>query len=201
MNRKQARVRAIELLELVGVPSPEPRLRQYPHEFSGGMQQRVLIAMALAAEPDLIIADEPTTALDVTVQGQILQLLRELKDRLGLSLMLVTHDLGVVAEVCDRVLVMYAGCIVEEGTSDQIFNRPLHPYTQGLLASTPRVDLATTERLQGIPGVPPSPYARPEGCSFRPRCPRATEKCFEAPPLIPMEGGQAACWHAGRASA
>src|SRR5699024_1137627 len=151
MSRQQSRERAIELLELAGVPSPTQRLRQYPHEFSGGMQQRVLIAMALAAEPDLIIADEPTTALDVTVQGQILALLRSLKDQLGLSVLLVSHDLGVVAEICDRVLVMYAGAIVEQGSSDQIFNRPQHPYTQGLLASTPRVDVPGQDRLGGIP--------------------------------------------------
>lgn len=200
MSRRDARARAIELLELVGVPSPERRLKQYPHEFSGGMQQRVLIAMALAAEPDLIIADEPTTALDVTVQGQILRLLRSLKDQLGLSLLLVTHDLGVVAEVCDRVLVMYAGSIVEEGTADQIFNRPQHPYTRGLLASTPRLDVDKRERLYGIPGSPPSPYGRPVGCSFSPRCPSATDRCQEVPTLEPMDEGRVACWHPTGAS-
>ena len=196
MSRHRARERAIELLELVGVSTPEQRLGQYPHEFSGGMQQRVLIAMALAAEPDLIIADEPTTALDVTVQGQILDLLRRLRTELNLSLLLVTHDLGVVAEVCDRVLVMYSGRIVEEGTADQIFNQPKHPYTQGLLASSPRVDLQPGERLQGIPGSPPSPYRPVTGCAFRPRCPKATDECTEVPELIQLGPGRVACWNA-----
>lgn len=196
MGRKQSRDRAIELLNLVGVSSPEQRLGQYPHEFSGGMQQRVLIAMALAAEPDLIIADEPTTALDVTVQGQILELLRTLRTELDLAVLLVTHDLGVVAEVCDRVLVMYAGRIVEEGTADQIFNRPKHPYTQGLLASSPRVDLAPGERLEGIPGTPPSPYRPVAGCAFRPRCPKATAECATVPELVPLGSGRVACWNA-----
>lgn len=195
MSRHDARKRAIELLDMVGVPSPAERLRQYPHEFSGGMQQRVLIAMALAAEPDLLIADEPTTALDVTVQSQILELLRDLQDELGLALLLVTHDLGVVAEVCDRVLVMYAGRIVEEGTCDQIFNQPRHPYTRGLLASTPRMDIERQTRLHGIPGAPPSPYQRPEGCSFRPRCPLAEDRCFVEPELLQVADRHVACWN------
>lgn len=193
MSRQQARKRAVELLGLVGVPSPERRLGQYPHEFSGGMQQRVLIAMALAAEPDLIIADEPTTALDVTVQGQILDLLRDLKDQLGLALLLVTHDLGVVAEVCDRVLVMYAGRLVEQGTCDQIFNQPLHPYTRGLLDSTPRLDLRL-ERLSGIPGAPPSPYQRPRGCAFEPRCAQAFDRCATQPPTFEVDERRVECW-------
>lgn len=196
MTRAESRGRAVELLELVGVPSPERRLTQYPHEFSGGMQQRVLIAMALASEPALLVADEPTTALDVTVQSQILQLLRDLKEELGLALLLVTHDLGVVAEVCDRVLVMYAGRIVEQGTCDQIFNDPVHPYTQGLLASTPRMDDERQDQLVGIPGVPPSPYRRPDGCAFAPRCPVAMPKCHEEPELLPVRGRLAACWNA-----
>jgi len=194
MSRKSARGRAIELLELVGVPSSATRLSQYPHEFSGGMQQRVLIAMALAAEPELIIADEPTTALDVTVQSQILDLLRSLKESLGLALLLVTHDLGVVAEVCDRILVMYSGRIVEEGDCRQIFNDAQHPYTKGLLASTPRIDLDARGRLTGIPGSPPTPFHRPNGCAFRPRCPDAIDKCLEVPMLEEVTGRRVACW-------
>lgn len=196
MSRRDARARAIELLTQVGVPAPDRRVTQYPHEFSGGMQQRVLIAMALAAEPQLLVADEPTTALDVTVQKQILELLRELKERLGLALLLVTHDLGVVAEVCDRVMVMYAGRIVESGTCDDIFNRPAHPYTRGLLASSPRTDLPPQERLEGIPGMPPSPYHRPEGCAFAPRCAEAHESCAHEPALVQLGPTQAAaCWN------
>jgi oligopeptide/dipeptide ABC transporter ATP-binding protein len=195
-SRREARARATELLERVGVPAPARRLKQYPHEFSGGMQQRVLIAMALAAQPQLLVADEPTTALDVTVQKQILELLRELKESLGLALLLVTHDLGVVAEVCDRVMVMYAGRIVESGSCDDIFNRPAHPYTRGLLASSPRTDLPQRERLDGIPGMPPSPYHRPEGCAFAPRCTEAHEGCAREPALVRLGPTQAAaCWN------
>ncbi|MEK6276741.1 MAG: ABC transporter ATP-binding protein [Actinomycetota bacterium] len=178
-----ARDRAIELLELVGIPDPARRADHYPHEMSGGMRQRVMIAMALVNEPKLLIADEPTTALDVTIQAQILQLLERLQDELGMAVIIITHDLGVVAEVADRVAVMYAGRIVEDGTLDEIFYEPQHPYTWGLLGSLSRLDRPRPRRLPQIPGMPPSLLAPPEGCHFRPRCPHAFEKCQEVPPL------------------
>jgi peptide/nickel transport system ATP-binding protein len=200
LGRRQATQRAVELLDLVGVSSPRQRLGQRPHELSGGMRQRVLIAIALACEPDLLIADEPTTALDVTIQAQILELLGDLRERLGLSLLLITHDLGVVAGTCDRVLVMYAGRLVEAGTADELFARPAHPYTAGLLRSTPRVDVVHP-RLIGIEGSPPDLSAPPAGCAFHPRCPVAIARCRQEPPVpTPRGGREVACWNAFAAS-
>ncbi|MEK6252691.1 MAG: ABC transporter ATP-binding protein [Actinomycetota bacterium] len=183
IGRDKARARAVELLELVGVPAPERRVDDYPHEFSGGMRQRAMIAMALANDPKLLIADEPTTALDVTTQAQILQLLERLQDELGMAVILVTHDLGVIAETADRVLVMYAGRIVEQGTLDEIFYDPQHPYTWGLLGSLTRLDRPRPERLPQIRGLPPSLLFPPEGCHFRPRCPHVHKQCEKVPPL------------------
>ncbi|WP_181346990.1 ABC transporter ATP-binding protein [Thalassobacillus sp. CUG 92003] len=193
--KKAAWQRAVEMLKKVGIPSPDKRASQYPHQYSGGMRQRGVIAMSLSCDPDLIIADEPTTALDVTIQAQVLDLLRRLRDETGTAIMLVTHDLGVVAELCDRVAVMYAGKIVEEGTSEDIFDRPKHPYTQGLLHSVPRPGHA--ERLQPIEGQPPSLHDLPEGCRFADRCPFVMEQCRnEQPDLLTTEtpGHTVACW-------
>jgi peptide/nickel transport system ATP-binding protein/oligopeptide transport system ATP-binding protein len=183
VSKSQGRERAVELFEAVGIPDPERRVDDYPHEFSGGMRQRAMIAMALALEPELLIADEPTTALDVTIQAQILHLLEELNRKRNLATILITHDLGVVAEVADRVLVMYAGRVVEQGTLDDIFYDPQHPYTWGLLGSLTRLDQPRPERLPQIKGAPPSLLELPPGCSFRPRCPHAFAKCAELPPL------------------
>ncbi len=174
---------AVEMLDSVGIPDAERRVDAYPHEFSGGMRQRAMIAMALALEPEVLIADEPTTALDVTVQAQILELLGRLNRDRGLATILITHDLGVVAEVADRVLVMYAGRIVEKGTTEEIFHDPQHPYTWGLLGSLTRLDEARHERLPQIPGAPPSLLALDGGCAFRERCPHAFERCPQMPPL------------------
>ncbi len=194
LGRKDARARAIEMLELVGIPVPERRVDEYPHQLSGGMRQRVMIAMALANEPDLLIADEPTTALDVTIQAQILELLLELRREMGMGVMLITHDLGVVAEVCDRVVVMYAGQVVEEGPVEDIFRQPAHPYTQGLLAAVPRPD-RTGGDLAVIPGTVPPPTHWPTGCRFRERCPYAWEQCREMPDLLRASERQyARCW-------
>jgi peptide/nickel transport system ATP-binding protein/oligopeptide transport system ATP-binding protein len=176
--------RAVELMERVGIPRARDRARFYPHEFSGGMRQRVMIAMALSCSPSLLIADEPTTALDVTIQAQILDELRLLRDESGAGIILVTHDLGVVADIADRVLVMYAGRIVEQGTLDDLFYDPQHPYTWGLLGSIPRIDRDRSQRLPAIGGLPPSLMHPPAGCHFRPRCPHAFEKCIEVPPLV-----------------
>jgi oligopeptide/dipeptide ABC transporter ATP-binding protein len=178
-----ARDRAVELLELVGIPDPARRADHYPHEMSGGMRQRVMIAMALVNDPNLLIADEPTTALDVTTQAQILQLLERLQAELGMAVIIITHDLGVIAEVADRVVVMYAGRIVEDGTLDEIFYDPQHPYTWGLLGSLTRLDRPRPERLPQIRGLPPSLLHPPEGCHFRPRCPHAFKQCERVPPL------------------
>jgi len=194
LSRKEARARAVELLRLVGIPLPDRRVDEYPHQLSGGMRQRVMIAMALANEPDLLIADEPTTALDVTIQAQILELLLELRHRLGMGVILITHDLGVVAEVCDRVAVMYAGQVVEEGPVREIFAQPAHPYTQGLLAAVPRPD-QRGGRLAVIPGTVPAPTRWPPGCRFRARCPYAWDVCHEQPALLQAAPGQRArCW-------
>ena len=179
----QARDRAVDLLRSVGIPNPERRFRDYPHQFSGGMRQRVMIAMALSLEPEVLIADEPTTALDVTVQAQILQLIEGFNRDRELAVVLITHDLGVVAEIADRVVVMYAGQIVEDTTLDEIFYDPQHPYTWGLLGSLPRLDQPRPARLPQIPGQPPSLLSPPPGCRFAPRCPHAFEKCTEPPPL------------------
>jgi oligopeptide/dipeptide ABC transporter ATP-binding protein len=183
VSKDDARARAVELLDAVGIPDAARRVDDYPHEFSGGMRQRAMIAMALALEPDVLIADEPTTALDVTIQAQILQLLERLNRERDLATILITHDLGVVAEIADRVLVMYAGRVVEEGTLDEIFYDPQHPYTWGLLGSLTRLDRPRPKRLPQISGVPPSLLDLPEGCSFRPRCPHEFEKCPQLPPL------------------
>jgi oligopeptide/dipeptide ABC transporter ATP-binding protein len=192
-----ARERALELLQLVGIPDPARRLREYPHEFSGGMRQRAMIAMALANEPKLLIADEPTTALDVTIQAQILRLLRRLQDQLGMAVILITHDLGVVAEIADDVLVMYAGRVVEQAPLDQIFYDPQHPYTWGLLGSVTRIDRPRTGRLPQITGQPPSLIAPPAGCHFRSRCPHEFESCPKVPPLEARSGDRRhldRCW-------
>jgi oligopeptide/dipeptide ABC transporter ATP-binding protein len=181
--RRDAKRRAVELFDSVGIPDAERRVDDYPHEFSGGMRQRAMIAMALALEPDVLIADEPTTALDVTIQAQILRLLEDLNRERGLATILITHDLGVVADVADRVLVMYAGRIVEEGTLDEIFYDPQHPYTWGLMGSLTRLDRPRPKRLPQISGVPPSLLDLPPGCSFRPRCPHEFDRCRQLPPL------------------
>jgi peptide/nickel transport system ATP-binding protein/oligopeptide transport system ATP-binding protein len=180
---QQARERTVELLERVGIPRARERVDNYPHEFSGGMRQRVMIALALSCSPSVLIADEPTTALDVTIQAQILQRMRDLREETGAAVILVTHDLGVVADIADRIAVMYAGRIVEQGTLDQIFYDPQHPYTWGLLGSITRVDKPRPDRLPAIAGLPPSLANRPEGCHFRPRCPHEFGKCTEVPPL------------------
>jgi oligopeptide/dipeptide ABC transporter ATP-binding protein len=197
LKKKEARRRAVDMLRLVGIPNPEDRVATYPHQLSGGQRQRVMIAMALSCEPDLLIADEPTTALDVTIQAQILELLAELRARLGMAVILITHDLGVVAEVCDRVLVMYAGQIVEHGTVEQIFRDPRHPYTEGLLAAVPRLG-REQDRLAVIPGTVPSPAEFPTGCRFHPRCPYGWDLCVrEHPPLLQVRtdaSRTARCW-------
>jgi oligopeptide/dipeptide ABC transporter ATP-binding protein len=180
LSRREARQRAVELLEAVRIPNPERRARDYPHQLSGGMRQRVMIAIALSCKPSLVIADEPTTALDVTIQAEILELLRELKTKLDLSLLLITHDLGVIAETADRVAVMYAGRIVEQATVRQIFKAPRHPYTKGLLASIPGGRAG--ERLKAIQGAVPDLGALPRGCAFAPRCPEQFLDCLAAPP-------------------
>lgn len=184
VNKAQALDRATELMERVGIPRARDRLRSYPHEFSGGMRQRVMIAMALSCSPKLLIADEPTTALDVTIQAQILDELRQLREETSSGIILVTHDLGVVADIADRIIVMYAGRVVEQGTLDQIFYDPQHPYTWGLLGSIARIDSDTSQKLPAIPGMPPSLLKPPEGCHFRPRCPHAFERCGEVPDLV-----------------
>jgi peptide/nickel transport system ATP-binding protein len=197
VRKREARQRSVEMLRLVGIPNPEERADAYPHQLSGGQRQRVMIAMALSCDPDLLIADEPTTALDVTIQAQILELLAELRSRLGMAMILITHDLGVVAEVCDRVLVMYAGRIVEHGTVEQIFRDPRHPYTEGLLAAVPRLG-RRQERLAVIPGSVPSPTDWPRGCRFHDRCPYAWDRCAAAEPaLLSADGDQdrvSRCW-------
>ena len=198
VSKAQARDQAVELMERVGIPRASERLRSYPHEFSGGMRQRVMIAMALSCSPKLLIADEPTTALDVTIQAQILDELRELRDQTGAGVILVTHDLGVVADIADRVIVMYAGRVVEEGTLDEIFYDPQHPYTWGLLGSITRIDADRSQRLPAIPGQPPSLLRPPTGCHFRPRCPHAFDRCTEVPPLENRVPGEPTsrdrCW-------
>ena len=195
---QQARERTVELLERVGIPRARERVDNYPFEFSGGMRQRVMIALALSCNPSVLIADEPTTALDVTIQAQILQRIRELREETGAAVILVTHDLGVVADIADRIAVMYAGRIVEQGTLDQIFYDPQHPYTWGLLGSITRVDRPRPERLPAIAGLPPSLANRPEGCHFRPRCPHEFAECSKVPPLEARVDGQPdhrdRCW-------
>ena len=183
VSKDEARDRAVEALRAVGIPNPERRYDHYPHEFSGGMRQRAMIALALVLEPEVLIADEPTTALDVTIQAQILRLLEQLNEERGLAVILITHDLGVVAEVADRTLVMYAGRVVEQGSLDDIFYDPQHPYTWGLLGSLTRIDQPRPRRLPSIPGAPPSLISPPGGCHFRPRCPHEFAKCPDTPRL------------------
>jgi oligopeptide/dipeptide ABC transporter ATP-binding protein len=196
-SREQARERVRPLLDRVRIPAAEERAREYPHQFSGGMRQRAMIAMGLSNEPSLLIADEPTTALDVTVQAQIIELLRELNREHGMAIILITHNLAVVASLCTRVVVMYAGRIVEEGPTAAIFHRPQHPYTWSLLQSIPRVDVKRHDKLQSISGLPPDMTSLPSGCTFHPRCPFREDRCVtEEPPLEDVEeGGHAArCW-------
>jgi len=188
-DKREARSRAIEMLRLVKIADPEERIDVYPHQLSGGMRQRVMIAMALSCNPKLLIADEPTTALDVTIQAQILDLMKELQQKLGMALLLITHDLGVVAEQADEVAIMYAGKIVEEAAPDAIFSRPLHPYTLGLLNSVPGIGGVKKKRLEAIPGVVPNPLDLPGGCRFRDRCPKAAGICAEGEPEL-VEKGQ-----------
>jgi len=195
LSRGAARARAIEMLQLVGIPDPGERVDHYPHQLSGGMRQRVMIAMALVCHPKVLIADEPTTALDVTIQAQILELLGRLQKELGMAVLLITHDLGVVAGHADRVVVMYAGRVVETAQTDELFDHPTHPYTEGLLAAVPRID-APRARLHAIPGQVPAATAWPTGCRFRPRCPYAWDKCLTEPPLLETgtPGHTARCW-------
>jgi oligopeptide/dipeptide ABC transporter ATP-binding protein len=205
VGKREAMRMAVEMLRRVSIPQPEERAHSYPHQMSGGMRQRVMIAMALSCNPQVLIADEPTTALDVTIQAQILDLLRELQQAYGMAIILITHDMGVVAENADRVIVMYAGRKVEEAEVDDLFERPAHPYTRGLLASIPHLDEATgatpsRTRLNEIKGLVPSLMHLPQGCSFAPRCSYATDQCRTAPPPLEQHwpGHWAACWHAAR---
>ena len=187
LTKKEAEERALELMTMVGIPSPKQRLKEYPHQLSGGMRQRVMIAMALACKPKLLIADEPTTALDVTIQAQILELMKELRQEINSAIILITHDLGVVAEMCSHVAVMYAGHIVETCAVGELFKRPLHPYSEGLLFSVPVIS-KTRERLFAIEGAVPSPFAMPPGCAFSPRCKYARKECEDSLPLLAPAG-------------
>ncbi|AQQ54595.1 ABC transporter ATP-binding protein [Planococcus lenghuensis] len=198
-SKAEAKKQAIEMIRLVGIPNPESRYNQYPHEFSGGMRQRAMIAIALACSPELLIADEPTTALDVTIQAQVLELMKSLQEKTNTSIILITHDLGVVAETAERVIVMYAGMMIEEGTVEEIFAKPGHPYTWGLLESTPDVTTADKKRLVPIEGAPPDLFAPPKGCPFAPRCRYAMDVCIDhMPPSFEVieghKGHTAKCW-------
>ena len=196
LNKTERTERIIELLKLVGINQPEKRVKQYPHELSGGMRQRIMIAMSLACNPKLLIADEPTTALDVTIQAQIIGLLKELKEKINMSIIFITHDLGVVADICDKIAVMYAGTVVERGSVEEIFYKPQHPYTKGLLKSIPRVDSDEHERLIPIEGNPVDLIFPPAGCAFAPRCESCMKICLENVPPVYMEneGHESACW-------
>jgi peptide/nickel transport system ATP-binding protein len=197
VDTRTARTRAIELLRQVGIPNPDSRVNNFPHEFSGGMRQRAMIAIALSCNPSILIADEPTTALDVTIQAQIVELIGRLKDEFDSAVIFITHDLGVIAEIADEIIVMYAGRVVEQGTTRDIFYDPQMPYTWGLLGSIPRLDRPRVERLHTIEGTPPSLINLPEGCKFRPRCPHAFEKCKEEPALenrVGTAGHLDRCW-------
>ena len=195
IGRRAANARAVELMKLVGIPSPETRLKDYPHQLSGGMRQRVMIACALSSDPKVLIADEPTTALDVTIQAQILELMRGLQARLGMAIVLITHDLGVVADMADDVAVMYGGRVVETGTVSQIFHAPMHPYTEALLLSVPRLGMDKSQPLRVIPGSVPSLLTQIPGCRFAARCHHAFERCTaERPPLFQVASRQSACW-------
>ncbi|MGN7399417.1 ABC transporter ATP-binding protein [Cytobacillus praedii] len=196
LGKKEAWQRAEELVRLVGISDPHARLKQYPHELSGGMRQRVMIAIALASEPDLLIADEPTTALDVTIEAQILELLRKLRQERNMSILLITHDIGVAAEMADRIIIMYAGKVMEIADTKDIFDQPLHPYSKGLLESVPKMNGERGVPLKSIKGSIPSLNEIPSGCRFSPRCPFATDKCHTEEPLLEMRGDrQVACWH------
>ena len=194
-NRREARARAVEMLKLVNVNEPEKRMKQYPFEFSGGMRQRVMIAMALACEPDILIADEPTTALDVTIQAQILDLMRDLQKKMGMAIIMITHDLGVVAQMCDEVIVMYAGSICEQGTADEIFYNPRHEYTKGLMRSIPTAE-NNGQRLEPITGTPIDLLNMPKGCPFAPRCEAAMKICLKEKPvrMLINDDHMATCW-------
>ena len=196
LSKKEAKARAVELLRMVGIPQPESRVDQYPHEFSGGMRQRVMIAIAFACDPKLLIADEPTTALDVTIQAQIIDLIKALQKEKNASVILITHDLGVVANIADRIVVMYAGQIVERGTSIEVFHHPRHPYTNALLEAVPRLDLQNKQQLASIEGTPPDLIAPPKGCPFCTRCKYCMEICCEQqPPVLNFgDGHEASCW-------
>jgi oligopeptide transport system ATP-binding protein len=204
MNQEQAVQRAVTLLEWVGIPDPAKRLNNYPHQFSGGMRQRVMIAMALACTPSILIADEPTTALDVTIQAQIVDLVKRMREQMGMAMIWITHDLGVVAGIADRVIVMYAGFIIEEGVVDSLYDNPRHPYTNALLGALPRADRRRDRRLKSIPGAPPNLLVKPHGCPFAPRCEYVHDVCREEnPPLTSVEttpvttanhGHRIACW-------
>src|SRR6266566_3449725 len=197
VDKRNAKRRAVELLKQVGIPNPESRVDDFPHQFSGGMRQRAMIAIALSCNPDILIADEPTTALDVTIQAQIIELIDRLKDDFNSAVIMITHDLGVVADIADDIAVMYAGRIVERGAKRQLFYDPQHPYAWGLLGSIPRLDRPKPEKLHSIKGAPPSLINLPRGCKFRPRCPHAFEKCFEEPELlnrVEERGHLDRCW-------
>ena len=202
LDKEAARLRAVELLEAVGIPDPAKRLGEYPHQFSGGQRQRAMIAMALACSPPLLIADEPTTALDVTIQAQIIDLVKQLRDQIGMAIIWITHDLGIVAGLADRVMVMYAGLVVEEASVDELYEGPRHPYTLALMEALPRVDRRRHQRLKSIPGAPPNLVVEPHGCPFAPRCELAVEKCTNENPLLTIVqtttpvnlGHRIACW-------
>jgi oligopeptide/dipeptide ABC transporter ATP-binding protein len=196
MNNEEIRSACIDILTKVGIPAPEKRLREYPHQLSGGMRQRTMIAMALACKPDVLIADEPTTALDVTTQNQILNLMKELQEEIGMSIIFITHDLGVIAETCDRVIVMYAGRIAEQASVEDLFHAPRHPYTRGLLNSIPRLETQAKSELQVIEGMVPSLNTLPSGCRFRTRCDYVSEKCAESSPdLVEADDHTVACFN------